>query len=78
MAKSYDIVQRAFDNKWMVWEELDNPDVDRDWHLKNGLSVPQIWVPVAVTFTREAAVRATRDLTARSEPRAVPAQKPVR
>jgi len=43
-----------------VWAEIDSLDVDRDWYLKNGLAVPQIWVPVAVTFTREAAIKATK------------------
>jgi hypothetical protein len=58
--KSFDIAQRAYDNKFVVWAEIDNPDVDRDWYLKNGLPVPQIWAPVAVTFTKDAAIRATR------------------
>ena len=60
MARNYDIAQRAFDSKFVVWAEIDSPEVDRDWYLKNGLAVPQIWVPVAVTFTREAAIKATK------------------
>ena len=60
MIKSFDIAQREFDGKFVCWAEIDSPDADRDWHVKNGLPVPTIWVPVAVTFTREAAVRATK------------------
>ena len=62
MIKSFDIAQRAFDGKFVTWAEIDSPDADRDWHVKNGLPVPTIWVPVAVTFTRDAAVRATKSV----------------
>jgi len=60
MARNFDIAQRALDGKYVTWAEIDSPDVDRDWYLKNGLPVPQIWVPVAVTFTKDAAIRATK------------------
>lgn len=60
MARNFDIAQRAYDQKFVVWAEIDHFDVDRDWYIKNGLPVPQQWVPVAVTFTKEAAIRATK------------------
>ncbi len=66
MARNFDIAQRAYDQKFVVWSEQDNPEVDRDWYIKNSLPVPQIWVPVAVTFTKEAAIRATKQLQGRS------------
>lgn len=62
MARNFDIAQRAFDGKYCVWAEQDNPEVDRDWYLKNGLAVPQIWVCVAVTHTKDAAIRATKQV----------------
>jgi hypothetical protein len=60
MARNFDIVQRAFDGKYVTWAEMDSPDVDRDWYLKNGLPVPQIWVPVQVSHTKDSAIRATK------------------
>ena len=57
-----EIKQREFDQKWVVWAEIDSLDADRDWYVKNGLPVPQQWVPVAVTFTRDAAVRAIKQV----------------
>jgi len=66
MARNFDIAQRAFDGRFVVWSEIDHPDVDRDWYIKNSLPVPQMWVPVAVTFTKEAAIRATKQLQGRS------------
>ena len=60
MARNVDVAQRDLDDKYATSPEFDSPDVDRDWYLKNGLPVPQIWVPVAVTFTKDAAIRATK------------------
>lgn len=60
MARNMEIKQREYDQKYVVWAEIDNPDADRDWYVKNGLPVPNQWVIVAVTFTRDAAVRAMR------------------
>ncbi len=62
MARNFDIAQRAFDSKFVVWAEIDHPDADRDWYLKNGLAVPQQWIAVAVTHTKEAAIRATKQV----------------
>jgi hypothetical protein len=62
MARNFDIAQRAFDNRFVVWAEIDHPEADRDWYLKNGLAVPQQWVAVAVTHTKEAAIRATKQV----------------
>jgi hypothetical protein len=55
-----EIKQREFDQKFVVWAEIDQMDADRDWYIKNGLPVPQQWVPVAVTFTKDAAIRAMK------------------
>jgi hypothetical protein len=60
MARNFEIAQRAADQKFVTWAEVDDPDVDRDWYLKNGLPVPQRWVAVQVSHTRDAAIRATR------------------
>jgi hypothetical protein len=60
MARNMEIKQREFDQKFVVWAEIDHPDADRDWYVKNGLPVPNQWVAVAVTHTREAAIRAMR------------------
>ena len=62
MARNFDIAQRAYDNRFVVWAEIDRPDADRDWYLKNGLAVPQQWIAVAVTHTKEAAIRATKQV----------------
>jgi hypothetical protein len=55
-----EIKLREFDQKFVVWAEIDQMDADRDWYIKNGLPVPQQWVPVAVTFTKDAAIRAMK------------------
>lgn len=55
--RNMEIVQRAYDGKFVVWAEIDNPEVDRDWYLKNGLGVPQIWIITSVSHTRDAAIR---------------------
>lgn len=60
MARNFDISQRALDGRYVTWAEIDDPEVDRDWYLKNGLPVPQRWVPVQVSFTKDAAIRATK------------------
>jgi hypothetical protein len=60
MARNVEIVQRAYDNKFVVWAEIDDPERDRDWYIKNGLGVPQIWIILAITHTRDAAVRAIK------------------
>lgn len=60
MARNFEIVQRAADGKFVTWAEIDDPEVDRDWYLKNSLPVPQRWVAVQVSHTKDAAVRATR------------------
>lgn len=62
MARNMEIAQRAYDQKFVVWAEVDSLDVDRDWYLKNGLPVPQQWVPLAVTYTRDAAIRAIKQI----------------
>jgi hypothetical protein len=58
--RNMEIVERAYDKKFIVWAEIDNPECDRDWYLKNGLGVPQLWIAIAVTHTRDAAVRAIK------------------
>ena len=60
MNKTFDIAQRAYDKKFAVFIEADDPSADRDFYIKNNLQVPQIWVPIAVTFTRDAAIRASK------------------
>jgi hypothetical protein len=60
MNRVFDIVQRAYDKKFCVYIEQDDPNADVDFYKKNNLPVPQIWIPIAVTFTREAAVRASK------------------
>ncbi len=62
MSRNFDIAKRAYDNRFVVWAECDRHDADRDWYLKNGLAVPQMWVAVAVTDTKEAAIRATKQV----------------
>ena len=62
MARNMEIKQRELDGKFVVWAEVDQLDVDRDWYLKNGLPVPQMWVPMAVTYTKDAAIRATKQV----------------
>ena len=57
MSRTFDVAQREFDKKFVCWVEMDRPDIDRDWYLKNNLAVPQIWVPLAVAHSREAAIR---------------------
>ena len=58
--KRHDIVQRKFDNRWVVWSMIDSPFADLDWHRKSGLPVPQVWVPVYVAYTEDEARRASR------------------
>jgi len=60
--RNMEIVQRAYDQKFCVWAEIDNPEVDRDWYLKNNLGVPQIWVILNVSHTRDAAVRTIKQV----------------
>lgn len=62
MARNMEIKQRELDGKFVLWAEIDHIDVDRDWYLKNGLPVPQMWVPVAVTYTKDAAIRAMKQV----------------
>jgi hypothetical protein len=59
-SKKHDIVQRKFDNRWVVWSQIDSPFADLDWHRKSGLPVPQVWVPIAVCYTEDEARRASR------------------
>ena len=58
--KKHDIVQRKFDNRWMVWSQIDSPFADLDFHRKSGLPVPQVWVPIAVCYTEDEARLASR------------------
>jgi hypothetical protein len=60
MARNMEIKQREADGRFVVWAEVDQFDIDRDWYLKNGLPVPQQWVAVAVTHTKDAAIRAMK------------------
>lgn len=60
MSKNHEIAQRAADQKFVVWAEIDDPDADRDFYYKNGLPMPQRWVAIAVTHTKDAAIRASR------------------
>ena len=60
LLRNLDIKQRAYDGRWVVWAEVDNPAVDRDWYIKNNLGVPQIWIILNVTHTREAAWRSIK------------------
>ena len=60
MEKFHDIVQRKFDGKWVVWSRIDHPDADLDYYRKNGLPIPQLWIPVSVAFSEEEAKRASR------------------
>jgi hypothetical protein len=62
MNRNYEIAQRALDGKFVVWAEVDHFDADRDWYIKNNLGVPQMWIPVAVTFTKESAIKAIKQL----------------
>lgn len=59
-SKRHDIVQRAFDKKWVVWSMIDHPESDLDWHRKSGLPIPQIWIPIYVGHTEEEARKASR------------------
>jgi DNA/RNA endonuclease G (NUC1) len=58
--KTFDIVQRAYDKKFVVFVEAVDPGADEEFYIKNNLQIPQIWVPIAVTFTRDAAIRASK------------------
>lgn len=58
--RKHDIVQRAFDQKWVVWSMVDSPFADLDWHRKSGTPVPQTWVPIYVAHTEEEAKKASR------------------
>lgn len=58
--RRHDIVQREFDQKWVVWTQVDTPDADFDYYRKNGLPIPQVWVPICVADTEEEARRASR------------------
>jgi len=58
--KKHDIVQRKFDSRWVVWSLLDSPFADLDFHRKSGLPVPQVWVPIAVCYTEQEAMTASR------------------
>jgi hypothetical protein len=60
MDKRHDIVQRKYDEKWVVWSQIDDPESDLDYYRKNGLPVPQKWIIVAVAFSKEEAERASR------------------
>lgn len=59
--KVHDIVQRSFDKKFVVWSQVDDPFMDLDFYKKNGVPAPRVWVPIAVEFTKEAAIRASRE-----------------
>lgn len=58
--RNMEIAPRAYDGRFVVWAEIDHPECDRDWYIKNGLGVPQLWIAIAVTHTRDAAVRAIK------------------
>jgi len=60
MEKRHEIVKRAYDGKWMVWSQIDDPDADLDYYRKSGLPIPQRWVPIYVGFTEDEARRASR------------------
>lgn len=60
MSKNHDITRRKFDGKWVVWSQVDDPNADLDFHRRSGTAVPQVWVPIAVEHTREAAESASR------------------
>jgi hypothetical protein len=60
MARNFDIAQREYDKRFVTWVETDDPNVDRDFYYKNGIPCPQVWIPIAVTHTKEAAIRATK------------------
>jgi len=60
MDKRHEIVCRAYDKKWVVWSQIDDPESDLDYYRKNGLPVPQKWIIVAVCYTKEEAERASR------------------
>ena len=58
--KRHDIVQRKFDDRWVVWSMIDSPFADLDWHRKSGLPIPQVWVPIYVAYTEDEARKASR------------------
>jgi hypothetical protein len=60
MEKRHEIVQRAFDKKWVVWSQIDDPFIDLDYYRKNGLPVPQRWIIVSVSFSEDEARRQSR------------------
>ena len=60
MSRIHDIVQRAYDKKWVVWTQVDDPYTDLDYWRRNGLPVPQLWVPIAVAHTQDEAERASK------------------
>jgi hypothetical protein len=60
MARNIEIKQREYDGKWAVYAEVDHIDVDRDWYGKNQLPCPQMWITIAVTHTKDAAIRAVK------------------
>jgi len=60
MEKKHDIVQRKYDGKWMVWSQIDHPDADLDYYRKNGLPIPQLWIPIYVGYSEDEARRASR------------------
>ena len=60
MDKHHDISHRKFDDKWVVWTQVDDPEADLDYYRKSGLPVPQRWVPIAVCNSQEEAERASK------------------
>jgi hypothetical protein len=60
MEKKHEITQRAYDNKWVVWTQVNHPDADLDHYRRTGLPVPQKWVPIAVEDTEENAKLASK------------------
>ena len=60
MARNIEIPQRESDGKWAVYAEVDHIELDRDWYGKNQLPCPQMWITIAVTHTKDAAIRAVK------------------
>ena len=62
MVKSFDIVERAFDKKWVLWGEVDAPGSDTSYYNKAGIPCPTIYVPLFVGFTRDSCVKAIKSV----------------
>lgn len=58
--RRHDIVQRKFDDRWVVWSPIDDPNADLDYYRKSGLPIPQRWVSIYVGFTEDECKRASK------------------